>query len=395
MMVGANLTSQVEGISNAVREISMDLIGRGHEIHYLTSMAEDDMIEFPKSIFLNQVDVGKGRGYGERARNFLLRARKQLGRVAIEKRIDIIHCHSSYPAFGTLIGCLVFGLGCGKIISIYSSGKREEGLGDYSKTTRLALKLSKSALSVKFDQHLFDKIVAVSRGVENSLRDLSVPEKKIAFIPIGVDTHRFNPSFRGDEVRDELTVKIDEKLVLFAGDLTPWKGVEVLLHALRKTRKKIPEIRALILTKGTYEFESQRKVEINNLIKDLQLKEIVRIVGRRRDMPSVYSASNVVVLPYVSNFALMDIPRSLMEAMASGKPVIVSKIGGSEELIKDGENGFLVRPGCPEELAEKMMLILSKQELEKKIGEEARKTIEVNYSLESTTRKLDELYKKL
>jgi len=394
-MVGANLTSRVEGISNTVREISLGLVGRGHEVHYLTSAVENEMEVAPEFITLHEVKVGKGRGYGERARNFTLRARKQLRKVAVEENFDIMHCHSSYPAFGAIIGGFGTKLARGRLISIYSSGRSEVGLGDYSFPTRLALRLSKGSIAIKFDQRFFDKIVAASRAVERSLKERSVPSEKVAFVPVGVDTLKFNPGLEGTKVREELGIGADEKLALFAGDLTPWKGVEVLLHAIYLARKSVPSIKVLILTKGTYEFESQRKAKVGKLINDLQLNDAVKVVGRREDMPHVYAASDFVVLPYLANFALMDIPRSLLEAMASGKPIIASDVGSSSELIENGENGFLTRPGSAKELSECIILLAKKPELAERLGREARRTIESGYSLDETVRMLCSLYESL
>ncbi len=395
MMVGANLTSRVEGISNTVRELSLGLVSIGHKVHYLTSAAEDELECTPEFVTIHEVKVGKGRGYGERARNFTLRARAQLRKVAMEENFDIMHCHSSYPAFGAIIGGFGTKLARGRLISIYSSGRSEVGLGDYSFPTRLALRLSKGSIAIKFDQRFFDKIVATSRAVERSLKELSVPPQKVAFVPVGVDTMKFNPGLEGKKVREELGIGADEKLALFAGDLTPWKGVEVLLHAIYLARNSVPNIKVLILTKGTYEFESQRRAKVGKLIKDLKLEDAVKFVGRREDMPHVYVASDLVVLPYLANFALMDIPRSLLEAMASGKPIIASDVGSSSELIENGENGFLTRPGSAKELSECIILLAKKPELAARLGREARRTIESGYSLDATVRMLCSLYESL
>ena len=98
MMIGANLTSHVEGISNTVGEMASGLAGRGHEIHYLTSAAEGDLAGVPEGVVLHQVDVG-GRGYGERGRNLLLRMRPLLREISGGEGMDVIHCHSSKAGF--------------------------------------------------------------------------------------------------------------------------------------------------------------------------------------------------------------------------------------------------------------------------------------------------------
>ncbi|MEM2885736.1 MAG: glycosyltransferase family 4 protein [Thermoproteota archaeon] len=393
MMVGANLESRVEGISNAVREASLELARRGHEIHYLTSAARGFLEEPPDRVIVHEVDVGEAKGYGEKARAFMLKAGVQLRRTAKREEVEVVHCHSSYPAFGAVVG----GSGklkAGKLVSIYSSGKSEAGLGDYPFQTRLALKLFKSRLAVKFDQRFFDKVVAASRGVERDLRK-AVPPRKLAFVPVGVDTLTFNPGLDGSGVREELGIGADEKLVLFAGDLAPWKGAEVLLQAVRLARKSVPDLKVLVLSKGTYEFENERKAKLEALIKNLGLEGAASVVGRRKDMPRVYAASDIVALPYLANFALMDVPRSLLEAMASGKPVIASNVGGSSELVEDGGNGFLVRPGSAGELSGRIALLDEKPDLAARLGREARRTVESGYSLCATVEMLDSLYKSL
>ena len=258
MMIGANLTSRVEGISNTVREMSEGLARGGHEIHYLTS-TPDGEVEVPEGIITHQVDVGDGKGYGERGRSFLLGMRPLLRKVSRGEGIDVIHCHSAYPVFGNFVGGSSLGLASKKVVSIYSSGKSERGLGEYPAITRLALRLSKKPITVRLDQFLFDKVVAMSRAVEKSLEEASIAADKRAFIPVSVDAERFNPSVDGRGVREGLGIGPEETAILFAGDLTPWKGAEALLRAFHLARKRRPHMKMLIMAKGTYEFEDRRR----------------------------------------------------------------------------------------------------------------------------------------
>lgn len=391
-MIGANLTSRVEGISNMVREVSLGLAGRGHEIHYLTSAPEGEMAGVPEDIILHQVDVGDGKGYGERGRSFLLGMRSLLRRVSRDEGIDAIHCHSAYPVFGNVVGGSSLGLSCKKVVSIYSSGKDERGLEEYPAITRLALRISKRPITVRLDQYLFDKIIAMSGGVKRSLDELSIAADKRAFIPVCVDAERFNPSVDARGVREGLGIGPDETAILFAGDLTPWKGVEVLLRAFHLARKRDSRIKMLVMAKGTYEFEDKRRGAIMELLRELGLAEVVVMIGRRDDMPQIYAASDMVVLPYLANFALMDVPRSLLEAMASGRPVIASRIGGIPEVVRDRENGLLTLPGSVGEILDAIMLLIGDPEATVRLGREARETVESRHSVRTSVAQLDTLY---
>ena len=116
------------------------------------------------------------------------------------------------------------------------------------------------------------------------------------------------------------------------------------------------------------------------------------MIGRRDDMPQIYAASDVVVLPYLANFALMDVPRSLLEAMASGRPVIASRIGGIPEVVRDRENGLLTQPGSVGGIVDAIEMLIGDPEATARLGREARKAVESRHSVRASVAQLEALY---
>jgi glycosyltransferase involved in cell wall biosynthesis len=111
---------------------------------------------------------------------------------------------------------------------------------------------------------------------------------------------------------------------------------------------------------------------------ELQLGAACAFPGARRDIYDVMSAMDIFVLPSLNE----GIPMSLLEAMALGRPVVASAVGGIPEVIQDGVNGRLVPPGDPEALAEACLDLAGDRELAQAIGACARQTIEDSFSHE-------------
>ncbi len=224
--------------------------------------------------------------------------------------------------------------------------------------------------------HFFSKVIAKRSnfciGASRFLQDfLSLSNKKSYYLPSGVDTEKFYP------VYDNLNNR--EFVFAWIGTLNRMEyieNLESLFRCFQQVRRVYPFVYLDIIGSGIYEVE---------------LKEIVRLIGDSHirlkgwidpDKVNSYLASvNVAVMPMVrsNNFNFSKSPVKLFEYMSTGKPVVASSIGEASKIIQDGSNGFLAK--TEKEFTEKMLILVNDPELCIKLGKEAVRTIEQNYSL--------------
>ncbi len=205
--------------------------------------------------------------------------------------------------------------------------------------------------------------------------------KKIKTIPAGVSS---NPNASKDPswIDKKYNFKYD-KMVLFTGRLTEHKGVEYLIKAARQIKAEI-----VILGDGP-----ERKY-LESLILNYKLDNVHMLGYFSQKLETIndfYARANIYVVPSVWNEPLGLV---ILEAMAHKTPVIASRKGGITTLVKDGFNGFLVRPRAPGLIAQKVNLLLNDDKLRLKMGERALKTVIEKFSWEKIATKFYNLYEK-
>lgn len=182
--------------------------------------------------------------------------------------------------------------------------------------------------------------ICVSRAIADVLPELGAPPGRLHVIPNGVDLERFRPRDRA-ACRSELGVDPAGRLLVFAGNLVPLKQVDRLLRALAALPDRA--VRAAIIGEGPEE------PALRALATGLGLADRVRFAGRRphAEVPLWLAAADLAVLPSASEGMPLVIP----EALASGTPVVASRVGGVPECLEDGVTGVLVDPAGVESLA--------------------------------------------
>lgn len=188
----------------------------------------------------------------------------------------------------------------------------------------------------------------------NFMPGLDVPE-----IPNGVDTARFSPARRDAEACE----------LLFVGRLAPQKGVDVLLRALAQ----IPGGWRLRIAG-----DGPERDRLTTLANSLGLSERVDFLGwtQRDALPALYRSADVFVFPSYDE----GMPNVVLEALASGLPIVATRIAGTEQLVNDGENGTLVPPGNPDAFAAALRPVISNAALRNAMGEKSRARAVVEFS---------------
>jgi len=223
-------------------------------------------------------------------------------------------------------------------------------------------------------------------GLERYVRIGAVPRHKIRYVPNGVDTAHFKPDL---EIRFELRRELGlENLFIWlaAGRFDPPKDYPSLIRAFARVVAKEPNTVLLIAGDGPL------RSSVEELVRELRLEGNVRFLGIRRDMPQLMNAADA----YVMSSAWEGMANVLLEASATGLPIVATDVGGNGEIVLNGETGFLVPPKDPDKLAQAMLRLMSLPQDERKhMGERARRYIEDNFALERIVDRWEQLYHEL
>ncbi|MFH0779018.1 MAG: glycosyltransferase family 4 protein, partial [Candidatus Eisenbacteria bacterium] len=168
---------------------------------------------------------------------------------------------------------------------------------------------------------------------------------------------------------------------IYVGRLSEEKGVDVLLDAQKKLRK----MRLVIVGDGGMREELRRKVSDSDRVTFLGFLPEAKLV-------ETWRAAAFTVVPSV---CYENSPYAVLESLAFGKPVIATKMGGIPEMVRDGENGFLVEPGNSEHLADRISYLASHPEETWRLGKVARRTVEQTYSAERHFENVMSLYERI
>ncbi len=211
---------------------------------------------------------------------------------------------------------------------------------------------------------------------------------KVRVIPGGVDLDFFRPMDKLKAKR-ELNLEKYSPVLLFAGRIQPIKGLDLLLSSL----SQLPDGRSLkLLVVGGNSGESDEMERLSSKVKKLGISKKVEFVGAvpHEKMPVYYNAADICVIPsYHESFGLVAV-----ECLASGTPVVASRVGGLASIIKDGETGYLVDKQSPEAIVTNLIKLLSESGLRKSMADAARSSV-MKYDWSNSARKLFDVYKEV
>ncbi len=211
-------------------------------------------------------------------------------------------------------------------------------------------------------------------------------KEKTSVIPAVVDPFFLEPLGDTSALRKKFGFSSDSQLILFVGRLVPYKGLHTLLHAFRRVRKRHQSALLVLIGSGP------EHPHLLRMSKQLGVADSTRFLGRvsREVLRDMYSACDLFVLPSRSRSEAFGIV--LLEAMARGKPVISTNVGGVPYVVDHGKTGYLVPPNNPVALAEKISKLLDNHALCSKIGKAGRERVVRKFTREPTTRQLEKLY---
>jgi len=204
-----------------------------------------------------------------------------------------------------------------------------------------------------------DLVTANSGYVLERILELGVDRRKCVLLPRAVDTEKFFPAECGNRGGAEATSR---PTILAARHAVPKNGLEYLIYAARLVADRVPNVVFMICGKGGNSYEHWLKT----LVQNLELEQHVMFAGwiPRDRIASYFRSCDVSVIPSVMEAA----GNVILEAMACGKPVIGSRVGGIPEYLDDGVTGFLVEPRNPAALADRILTLIGDKDLARRMG---------------------------
>jgi len=295
-----------------------------------------------------------------------LRALGRLVHHVLRFRPDVIHGY----LFGPNLLAAIAGRLCG--VPVVAVAKRNVDAYETARQVRV------QALAHRLATH----VTAVSEAVADTAVALGVPRARVTVIPNGVDTARFEGVTSVD--REALGVNGGRPVVGSIGCLAPRKDYGNLLEALAQLARRGLEPYVVLVGDGP------ERARLESQAATLGLGGRVRFLGERSDVERLLPAMDVFVLPSREE----GIPNALLEAMAAGRPAVATAVGGTPEVMRGGETGWLVPPGSPEALAAALAEALEQPQEAARRARAARETVMRDMSIGTMVRAHETFYRR-
>jgi glycosyltransferase involved in cell wall biosynthesis len=247
-------------------------------------------------------------------------------------------------------------------------------------------KLNDPSIRSGYRKELFtkaDHFIAVSQNLKNNLVNAGCPENKITVLSSGIDVMQFH--YQPRTINNNQTVKI-----LTVARFTEKKGIEYLIQSFADVVKAKPNTELLIVGQG------ELKQKLLKQISKLNLNSKAKIVDfmPHDEIVDIMHKCHIFCLPSITSSTgdQEGSPTVLKEAMATGMPVVSTYHSGIPDLVKDGENGFLVPEKDADRLANRLIYLIDHPEIWESMGQWGRKHVEKNFDRFKQTKKLEEIY---
>jgi glycosyltransferase involved in cell wall biosynthesis len=217
-----------------------------------------------------------------------------------------------------------------------------------------------------------DRIICYTSGEKASLEHLGVEAEKIEVIHNGINTDKFTPVGNKEEI----------KSILWVGRFQPGKGIEYLIKAFSLLNEKYPDIKLLMVGEGPLKQKIIQQIVQLNLERSIIVKDFIP----NSSMPEIYQTSDAFVLPSLYE----GVPRTILEAMASGLPVVCSNLSHLTRIVEG--SGLLIPPRDANAIFEALSTLITDTSLAKKFGNSGRLKVVEQFSWDDTVTKTIKLY---
>ena len=298
----------------------------------------------------------------------------ELCRFIKKNNIDIVHTHSSKAG---ILGRWAARLAGAKVIIHTVHG------WSFNNYQAWLVKMIFIWLE-KISARITDKLIVVSnydkeKGLAYGIGD----NDKYTLIHYGIDYAAFQAE--GEDERRSLGINADDLAVGMISCLKPQKCPQDFIKLACSINKTMPNVKFVLVGDGIL------RIRVEKLIKALKLQPQLILTGWRKDIPAILRSLDIFVLTSLWE----GMPISILEAMATSRPVIATDTGGIAEVIVEDKTGFLVRLGDMDKMAEKLIKLLENKDLRARIGHDAKNSLGQDFSLSNMAKHTQNLYAEL
>ena len=379
-MVSDLFDTSFGGVSRVIKRTSEKLIEKGNKVTIITSNYGNrrklekqngfNVYRFPS--------VGIPRSEGEYTLAFPFF--KKIYEIFRKENIEIVHCHTPSPL---ALSCI----SAAEKMNIPKVGTHHLLAETFSLNTLLRSKTLET-LFYEILNHFYNRLDLVTGPSRYAIKILQKHGLKVKseVVSNGIDLASFSPSSEYKSFLRKFNLDKESKKILFVGRLMKEKGLDILFQAYHLVNERIPNTRLILVGKGYL------RKELEKLAEKLGVDDKVIFTGFISDelLKQAYSASDIFVLPSRAETQSLV----LLEASAMGLPLVGAKITAIPELVKDGWNGYTFEPENHEDLAQKIIKILSNGKLMEKFSKNSLKLAE-KHDLNKSVNRLEELYRSL
>jgi glycosyltransferase involved in cell wall biosynthesis len=231
---------------------------------------------------------------------------------------------------------------------------------------------------------LADRVITVSRDQRRLLLRRGVDRRRLVLVPNVIDADAFAARVGDRSVtRRDLEVPPDAPLIALVGRLTSQKGVDSFLDAACQVRSGHPQARFIVAGTGS------DRAALEARCRELGLNGVVRFLGYRSDVAALLGASDVVVLPSRSE----GLPVVLLEALAVGRPIVATAVGGVPDLLTHGRTALLIPPHSADAVAEGVSRLIADPGLAGRLAEAGARHVRAHYSPQHAARRMAAIYR--
>ena len=350
---------QVTTVDSTVKAFLLPLIDRlqaeGHEVHIACSEGNNTPYLKRKGYMVNSISMERRISIFSNIKSLW-----ELYQLIKKNRYDIVHVHT---AIASVLGRIAAWLNQVPIIIYTAHGFYfHEHMSSWKR--RLFIWLEKGLCSIT---HL---VFTVSQEDEvTAIKEKICRKNQVIWTGNGVDTIKYFKAKDTNGMRRNLGLSSEDKVICFIGRLVAEKGILELIEAMAIVKGEIPNAK-LLLVGETLDSDRDKKTKgiIKDIIANSELAQHIIMTGFREDIPEILDVIDLFVLPSYRE----GLPVSVIEAMASGKPIVATNIRGCREEVVPGKNGFLVPVGDPGALSKAILDILSNPMRAKEMGDHSK-----------------------
>ena len=298
---------------------------------------------------------------------------------------DVAHVHSGFADYFLVSRRIMRTTGLATVHSLYCPIPE---LGNRVNWPIVRAGLRRCARSV-------DGLTAISNHTATSVLKYGI-DRDVPIVPPALDLEKFRPARNGEisQLRRGLGLDDQEVVILFVGNAKPQKNLSGVLHAFRELRDRMDTARLVVTTELAAASTDENLARLKQEMAELKLERDVIQFGIIDNMPELLRAADILVAPFLDSFGPSDYFMAVLEAMASGKPAIVSAVGGMPEVIH-GDVGRLVDPFNTPELSDALIELAEAPALRVAMGARARDVCEARFSVETISNEFDSLYQRI